>query len=223
MVTSASLPAVTGRTVKNSTVQSSDQRRNFPNRLLIWIIPMLRSVGCGMRTSGNSPRLLLLMRRRSRTSRYSGQSPSSIGKRNNCFDDHPAGFTSCWTALDLRKGDTGKDDSDHLEAIKISVLRRSSCWSLCRDRVCRLALHQTYFVPPPAAVIPHSRLTLQPSDSALTHPPSDGARSLSRAAPAADCVPDRPGVASHSRGRRSVSSCKFPTLCLARRACSARK
>jgi hypothetical protein len=24
-------------------------------------------------------------------------------------------------------------------------------------------------------------------------------------------VPDRPGVASRSRGRRSVASCKFPT------------
>ena len=176
-----------------------------------------------MRASGNSLRLLLLMRRRSRTSRDSGQSPSSIGRRNNCFDDHPAGFTSYWIALDLRKGGTGRDDSDYLEAIKISVSRRSSTWSLCRDRVCRLAVHQTYFVSPPAAVIPHSRLTLQPSDSAQSHPPSDGALSLSRAAPAADCVPDQPGVASHSRGRRSVSSCKFPTLLLARRACSARE
>ena len=91
-----------------------------------------------MQTSGHSPRLLLLMRRRSRTSRYSGQSPSSIGRRNNCFHDHPADFTSCWTAPDLRKGGRGKEGYDHLETIKILASRRSSCWSLCHDRVCRL-------------------------------------------------------------------------------------
>jgi len=36
------------------------------------------------------------------------------------------------------EGGTGKDGYDLLEANKISASRRSSCWSLCRDRVRRL-------------------------------------------------------------------------------------
>jgi hypothetical protein len=79
------------------------------------------------------------MRRRSRTSRDSGQSPSSIGRRNNCFGWLSGGLHVMLDCTRLAQGGgTGKDGSDLLEAIKISASRRSSCWSLCRDRVCRL-------------------------------------------------------------------------------------
>jgi hypothetical protein len=45
--------------IAHKTLQSSDQRLNFSNQLLIWIISMFHFLGCGVRASGNSPWLLL--------------------------------------------------------------------------------------------------------------------------------------------------------------------
>jgi hypothetical protein len=78
------------------------------------------------------------MRRRSRTSRDSGQSPSSIGRRNNCLvtirqDSRHAGLrqTGARVVQERMALITWKHTTFQL---RIGLL----VWSLCRDRVCRL-------------------------------------------------------------------------------------